>query len=329
MSEQYPKVSVIVPVYKAEKYIERCVRSLMEQTLEDIEYIFVNDCTPDSSMDILRQVIADYPERQKSIQIIGHEKNLGSASVRNSGLNVSTGEYIIYCDSDDWVEKEMYEEMYHKARETEADVVGTDFYNEYISYSSLQKQVFPSDNLSCVKRMLRGELHCGACNKLVRRDIYSQNGIHFPDGVNMWEDVLTMIPVCFYSSKIVYLPKAYYHYSQFNTNSYTQRMSKNSLLNLIEAIQRLEVFLKLYELSDLEESLCYMKLTVKLNLLLNSTGKQQCVWNRLYPEAAPYSFSYTQMSAYWRIALKFAFIGLLPVFNAMAWWGKKIKKMLK
>ena len=93
-----PLVSEIVLVYKVEQYIERCVRSLMEQTFDDIEFIFVNDCTPDKSMDILRRVIEDYPARIPQIRIIENEVNRGAAASRNIGLDAATGDYIIFTD---------------------------------------------------------------------------------------------------------------------------------------------------------------------------------------------------------------------------------------
>ncbi len=101
------KVSVIIPVYNVEKYIEHCARSLMEQTLMDIEYIFVDDCTPDHSMEILQRVLTDYPERLESIRIIHHTQNSGLATVRNTGLQSAQGEYIKHCDRADWVEPDM------------------------------------------------------------------------------------------------------------------------------------------------------------------------------------------------------------------------------
>ena len=126
-----PLVSVIVPIYGVEPYIEKCARSLFEQSLENMEFIFVNDCTPDKSVEILRQVIEDYPRRYLQIQIIEHEENRGLAMARNSGLLIAKGEYIIHCDSDDWVELDMYEEMYEKALEKNADIVICDYYAEY------------------------------------------------------------------------------------------------------------------------------------------------------------------------------------------------------
>lgn len=113
-SENSPSVSVIVPIYKVEKYIERCAISLLSQTLKDIEYIFINDNSPDKSMDILSQCIQKYPSRSKQIKIITHQQNLGSAAARNDGTKIATGQYIIHCDGDDWVEKDMYEKCIRK-----------------------------------------------------------------------------------------------------------------------------------------------------------------------------------------------------------------------
>jgi glycosyltransferase involved in cell wall biosynthesis len=110
------KISVVVPVYNVAKYIERCVCSLMEQTLNDIEYIFVNDCTPDNSIEILKQTLKRYPHRKYDVKIIHHCHNQGPFETRNSGLVVATGEFISYCDSDDWVDVAMYESLYLKAK---------------------------------------------------------------------------------------------------------------------------------------------------------------------------------------------------------------------
>ena len=106
-----PKVSVIIPVYNAGKYIERCVRSLFEQTLDDIEYIFVDDCSPDDSMDVLQKVLSEYPQRKENVTLIRHKANTGQSGARKSGMHVAKGEYIIHCDADDWVDLDMYERM--------------------------------------------------------------------------------------------------------------------------------------------------------------------------------------------------------------------------
>ena len=99
-----PKVSVIVPIYGVEPYIERCVRSLMEQTYTNCEYIFVDDCTPDASVEILKRVLEDYPNRKQKVKIIQNEKNQGLPQTRKHGFQYATGDFVANVDSDDFVE---------------------------------------------------------------------------------------------------------------------------------------------------------------------------------------------------------------------------------
>ena len=106
-----PKISVIVPIYNVSAYIERCARSLWEQTLDDIEYIFINDCTPDNSMEILEKVLKDYPQRKSQTRIFKMPTNSRQAAVRRHGIKLAAGEYIIHCDADDWVDTNLYEKM--------------------------------------------------------------------------------------------------------------------------------------------------------------------------------------------------------------------------
>lgn len=123
-----PKVSVIIPIYGVQKYIERCVRSLFEQTLDDIEYLFIDDCSPDGSVRIIMRILDEYPNRKEQVIIHRMEQNSGQAKVREWGMKNATGDYVIHCDSDDWTDLMMYESMYQKALEEDADVVVCDYY---------------------------------------------------------------------------------------------------------------------------------------------------------------------------------------------------------
>lgn len=107
-----PLVSVIVPIYGVERYIEQCVRTLMEQTLREVEYVFVDDHTPDKSMEILERVLADYPDRMGQVKVLQNEKNQGVARTRRVGLKECTGEYIIQVDSDDYVSPDYCEKLH-------------------------------------------------------------------------------------------------------------------------------------------------------------------------------------------------------------------------
>ena len=118
-----PKVSIIVPVYGVEKYIERCACSLFEQTLDDLEFIFVDDSSPDDSIEKLQTLILKYPNRIPQVRIIRHDVNRGLPAARQTGIRVASGDYIIHCDSDDWIDLDLCETLYLKASENSSDVV--------------------------------------------------------------------------------------------------------------------------------------------------------------------------------------------------------------
>ena len=122
------KVSVVIPVYGVEAYIRRCARSLFGQTLNDMEFIFVDDFTPDRSIDLLKKEVEQLPPpRRKQVRIINLPQNMGAAKAREVGIKAATGEYIIHCDSDDWVERDAYRKMYDCAKRHDYDIVIADY----------------------------------------------------------------------------------------------------------------------------------------------------------------------------------------------------------
>ena len=183
------KVSVIVPVYRVEKYIERCAKSLFEQSLDDIEYLFVDDCTPDDSINILRQVLEAFPQRKAQVIIHKMTQNSGQAAVRKWGMLNATGEYIIHCDSDDWVDTDMYRYMYEKAITEDADIVSCNYYK--VEDSCFKEVVVPHFD-----GLLTGPLW----NRLVRRRLYVENPFVFPVA-NKAEDGAIMVQLSFFANK--------------------------------------------------------------------------------------------------------------------------------
>lgn len=117
------RVSILVPIYGVEQYIERRARSLFEQTCQELEYVFVNDCTPDKSMELLSGVLEDYPERKGAVKIVNHEKNRGLAASRNTGVENATGEFVCLVDSDDWLERNAVEVLLEGQQKKDADMV--------------------------------------------------------------------------------------------------------------------------------------------------------------------------------------------------------------
>ena len=231
MSEQ-PKVSVIVPVYKAEKYIERCVKSLFEQTLSDLEYIFVDDYSPDKSIEVMQKVLEDYPHRKPQVKLIKHEINQGVAAARQHGMELATGEYIIHCDPDDWAELTMYEELYQNARNSNADLVWCDFYRETESDGvKIECQIInpvTKDNL--LNNLCRGKIYGATWNKLIKREILKQYGIAFIPNLNVCEDLWLIIQLLNNDITISYLNRPLYHYDFLsNPNSIIRKGLANHI----------------------------------------------------------------------------------------------------
>lgn len=227
-----PKVSVIIPVYGVEKYIERCARSLFEQTLDDIEYIFVDDCTPDKSIDILKSIVNEYQPRlskeHKKVRIEKMSQNSGLPNVRRYGIKLATGDFIAHCDSDDWVELDMYQQLYNKAVEEDADVVVCD----YVLTNG--KSVIKTINACHAKSPKQLIENClfqrdpwSLWNKLFNRKAYSN--IEYPQGA-MGEDMVTTIQLLWNCKTLSYINKPYYQYF-YNSESITKVCTRNSCIN--------------------------------------------------------------------------------------------------
>lgn len=216
-----PLVSVIVPVYNVEKHIARCARSIFSQTYENLEIVVVNDCTPDKSIDILKSILNEFPQRIGQTQIINHVQNEGSAAVRLDGLVHTTGYYTIQIDSDDWAETDMIETLVFEAERTQADITMCD-YN--VVFPDRIKRIAvnpPLDPIMCMKEVLVDRVHSAFWNKLIRRSLYFDNHIMPTPGLDMWEDMSVMYKLMYYAKKLAYVARPLYNYNQSNLLSYT------------------------------------------------------------------------------------------------------------
>lgn len=231
-----PKVSVIVPVYKVENYIERCARSLFEQTLGDIEFIFVDDCSPDESIKKLELTLEDYPERKTMTRIIKMPLNSGQAAVRRQGIFVATGDYVIHCDSDDWCERDMYEKMYDYAISEDFDIVWCDYFRSDGIHHRIVRQACKVDKEEQIKSFLSSRLIASVWNRLYKRRLQM-----FPDFVhpsdNMTEDFVISLQLVLRARKIGYLPQPLYYYFT-NTSSICMTASEDKVLSNFQGLLR-------------------------------------------------------------------------------------------
>lgn len=218
-----PKVSVIVPVYNVEKYLRKCMDSLVNQTLKDIEIVVVNDGSPDGS-DLIMQ---EYVEKYDCVKYLKKE-NGGIASARNMGLNHACGEYIAFCDSDDYVDLDMYEELYNQANKTSADVVFSGYYNET---DDGQYRVMSTGNMDMYGvSLLENPKMVHANNafvhgKLFSRNVIVENNIKFKK-YRIFEDLLFLYTVLVFANKVEKVDKPFYHYMRRENVSVTGKMNE-------------------------------------------------------------------------------------------------------
>lgn len=206
-----PQVSVIVPVYRVREYMERCAVSLFSQTLEDIEYIFVDDCSPDDSIAILRGVLARFPARIPQTRIETMPVNSGLAAVRKKGLKLASGAYVITCDSDDYVDPQMYGTLYKAATETEADLVQCDI-EVRDGDRILRTLTAPEGDLDSPalrELIVSGRISNSVCNKLARRELYQRPDFLFPAG-DLDEDNVMSVQLACFAERLAYLRKPFY-----------------------------------------------------------------------------------------------------------------------
>ena len=278
------KVSVVVPIYKVERFIGRCAESLFNQTLQEVEYIFVNDATPDGSMDVLAETIAKYPGRVDSCHVISHEVNKGLPSARNTGLAAAKGEYIFHCDSDDFVEPTMFEDMYETAVAKSAEIVWCDWYLSFEKKERYMKQPDYETPTEALKGMLSGAMKFNVWNKLVKRDLYDKWSVRFPDGNGMGED-MTMMMLFAHAAKVSYLPNAYYHYVKLNNNAFSQTYSERHLSELKYNVNRIERYLSDCFGDTFKREIAFLKLDVKFPFLITDDRTKYQMWTEWYPEA--------------------------------------------
>ena len=310
------KVSVIIPVYKVEPYIERCVRALMEQTLQDVEFLFVDDASPDSSMEIVKRVIAEYPDR--TVRILIHEKNKGLPSARNTGLIAATGEFIYHCDSDDWPERTLLEKMVTAAESTGADFTYCDFFLSFSEKERLMHQPSYSDAMEMLEKgFLAGMMKYNVWNKLVRRKIYTDNGFRFPDGHTNGEDLM-MVKVLRMANKVVHVPEALYHYNRTNENAITKTHSEKHFSDIKANTDDVIRFLTEHPIVH-AEYLEYFKLNQKLPFLFSQSQQQYRLWKQWYPEANGYIKKNREWPFRTRMVQQLAVLHLFPLVHLYGW----------
>lgn len=322
-------ISVIVPIYGVEKFIEQSLRSLFSQTKrEGVEYILVNDCTPDSSMEVARRVIAEFPEL--CVRIINKPQNEGLAAARQTGLEAAMGDYFITIDSDDWVESDLLEKIYSRALESDADITVADFWFSMPTKEERHTQNIVPDGTQILCQMLLMETYPSIWSKLIRRSFLLDHQLGWERGIDMGEDLLICSKMFTRTNKIAHICEPLIHY-RYNPMSMTKNISLKSSYNLVKAIEIVEKqFEDAGELTEeVKAAIVYRKLNIKAELLMCSGISLIRKNSKVFPETAPYINDCDALPLRHKIAMKLANRGFVLIPSAIYLLISIFKKLAK
>ena len=322
------KVSIIIPIYKAEKFIERCARSLLNQNFNSIEYIFINDDSPDDSFKIVRELI-EKSNRKEDVKLLENEHNLGVAKTRKKGMLEATGEYVIQIDADDWIESNMISTLYNKAKQDNADIAVCDYYISFITGKETYRKEEYKPNIDFnIKNIMLGKVHPAFWNTLIKRNLYVEKNI-FPEGkINMGEDYEMMLKLFLSTEKVTYIPKALLHYTQYNENSITKTMNREYINDTIQCIKIFEEILKPTGDRYIQEFRTMIVFWKKMFVLDKQYTKY---FYTIHPEANKfkYIFSNNGYGFFQKITLSFMLIQMpfitRGIYKGYRWFKKKYK----
>lgn len=302
-----PQVSIIITIYNREKYIETCARSLFEQTLQAIEYIFVDDASTDHSIDILNAVIDKYHNRKPMTKVIHLQNNGGVSNARSIAMKHVSGEYVIHTDSDDWVDVDMMERMYIKAKETGADIVGCNLCHEYSQHTFIHKQQYTDTISGNISNLILGKIHPSLCSSLTKTNLITNNNITFPKGLNMGEDLYYNLQLYLHAQKIVGMDFAPYHYRHTSDSSsfHHTRQTIDSGIEIGKKIEQLTKSLNRY--NEFASEIEYRKFSLKLALIYKFDNQEDYkYWLTIFPETHRYIWQFNQLDWKLRLELWFA-----------------------
>lgn len=256
------KLSIIVPVYNSEKFLEKCVKSILAQTIYDFEVLLINDGSNDNSLTICR----DFALSDSRIRVF-NQQNSGQSKARNVGLENAKGEYIAFVDSDDWVDSDFFEKLIAACDKYDADVsCGSiirerKFSNKFrINYTSENVYIYPQKKIDVAKVPDM----CYVWNKVYRRSYLDSIGLKFIEGM-FFEDVDFVTRAVFYSNKIVTVPGTYYHYwTNVNSTVKTMRKSDKKCYDSLLAKKYVLDFFRQHNLTSGTENLVRKKKCFKV-----------------------------------------------------------------
>lgn len=283
-----PQVSILVPVYNVERHIAKCCHSLFGQTYDNIEYVFVDDCTPDKSIEVVRRVLGQYPSRKDAVKIYRNERNSGLAVTRSVALSKATGVFVMHVDSDDWITPDAVEKAVRVATEQRSDYVC--FGCSMVYPRKIRNCPHPlfEDKRSYVQAVLARRIIVSIWGKLVKRSLYGKQDFWWTPGLNFGEDYSVLARLAYNAERPAFIPDCLYAYSQLNEASIVRKFKYDSVRQLVraEAINH-TFFASCPDASDYEQSLRQGRASVKEYAVEGVFGDKS-LWNKREEACALY-----------------------------------------
>jgi len=281
-----PLVSIIVPVYNAGHSLPFALESIRSQSYTVLEIIMVDDCSQDNSPAVMARFVPLLQDAGMNIRTITHEQNLGVAAARNTGLQQATGEFIYHLDADDRMEPDAIALLLEEATGTGADIVGCNWYLSFSANERLMSQPACATPLQALLAMMQGTMRWNLWLFLVRRSLYLNHNICFVPGMDMGEDMSVMLQLFLHAEGLSFVNKPLYHYGQSNEQSLTKTYSDAHLAQVTANVQVLEQSMveSVYS-AQLLTKLDFLKLNLKLPLLISDRKEQYQRWLTWFPEA--------------------------------------------
>lgn len=238
-----PSFTAVVPVYGVENYIKKFAETLLGQTYEGIQFVFVNDGTKDASIDILKDLIDSKFSHLRDRIVIVDKKNEGLPAARKTGMEYATGDYVLHLDSDDWLELSLFEKLAAEIESSRSDIVYFDFFKEYARYTkhNLERDYTAATKMKFIRRLYNYRAYGYVWNKCVNRRLYQENDITFPP-YGMHEDICLMTQLIYSSKSISHLKEPLYHYRR--TNPFSISAANHIKRRTDSAMNMLDLYMK-------------------------------------------------------------------------------------
>lgn len=292
-----PTISIIVPVYNTEKYISRCINSILSQTFYDIEIILIDDGSTDNS----GKICDEFVELDKRVRVI-HQQNAGVSAARNAGIAIAQGLWIGFVDSDDWIDEKTYETAYNVAVKFDADLV------QYSKNKNINQTIIPFN--VCEKLEL---FDSAMWDKIVRKSIFDENNILFPVGTRLSEDEFVSFLCYLYSANCYFINENFYHY-EFRDASTSHNISDSMIYEEESIIREMEkAAFACGKKDEYEKIIFHVKELCKCHCIIMRQSPDCKLFRKIFPELNKQLLKYMgkRTVLYWLLFLHLDFFAVV------------------